>query len=385
MKIGINAHSIGFTADFRRSGTSRYADNLLRALSRIDSVNQYRVYVRPEERLQPLGLGPNFEMVHASWNTSRAVTRIVWENTIGTWQTRSWRPDVYHSLLNVAPLWLNCPSVVTIHDLGAFRYPAAYTLARRYYQQLGTRRTARRATAIITPTEAIALEVQKHFAVPAENICVTGEGVSTAFSPQMPATVRAWRQANAMPESFFLFVGNLEPRKNLASLLRAFAELKKRAKGRAPADLVIVGSKAWKYDETLALIPELGIADQVHLRGFVPDEELPLLYSAACCLVYPSLYEGFGLPPLEAMSGGCPVITSLDSALVEVGGTATRALDPFDTSGFADELQRMATDIAYREKWIAKGLERASLFSWEKAAQRTLELYARVALRRPAG
>lgn len=376
MKIALNAQSIGFSDGSQRSGTSRYSENLVKALSQIDSVNEYRVFVRPQEKERPLRLGSNFKIVHAKWDTSRPLSRIVWENSVAPSLLRSWKPDIYHCLLNAIPFYRCCPTVVTLLDLAPFRFAQTYRWGQRNYQQLVTRWSASHAQEIVTISEAIRSELIEKFQLDPRRITATGAAVSTFFSARDPQQIVAWRKEKNLPEAFFLFVGNLEPRKNLLQLLRAYAYSKKQ--GEALPPLMVVGARAWKYAPIVSLLSELGLDDCVHLQGYVPDEELPFWYGAAQCFIYPSLYEGFGLPPLEAMACGCPVLVSQDPALLEVGASAVCSVDPQDTVGFTEALRKIARDTEYRRSLSQKGLERSKAYTWTQVAQNNLQVYRKL-------
>lgn len=376
MKIALNALSIGFTDGAQRSGTSRYAENLLRALSRLDKKNEYLTLLHPAEKNHPLDLGDNFQRVHATWNTSSATARVLWENSFANYPVKRFHPDLYHGFLNALPYFLPCPTVVTIHDLAPFRVPEAYRVSRRWYQQHAIRRSVRASSLVLTPTQAIREEVIQRFHLPAEKTMATGEGVADFFSPLSPSAVEEWREKMGVPPRFFLFVGNLEPRKNLLALLEVFSAWRKRSSHKIP--LVVIGAKAWKYAPILECVQRRQLQQAVVLAGYVPDSQLPYWYQAALAFIYPSQYEGFGLPPLEAMACGCPVVVSRDPALVEVGGDAVLAIDPRDSERFLTTLENLASDPLLREQLRQKGIQRAQDFSWEKAARKTLEGYSRL-------
>ncbi len=373
MKIAINALCIGFANNAQRSGTSRYAENLLLALSKLDSSNQYLVLLRNDEKHSPLLLGTNFTKKHAPSWANKPRGRIFWENLAAPSLVRQFGADIYHCLLNASPFRFPCPTLVTIHDLAPFVCPETYPIFQRFYQQWAIGHSVRKASYLFTPTQAVQNQIVERFSVSDERIVATGEGANSEFRPFSLEATSAWRKTKGLPEVFFLFVGNLEPRKNLLSLLRAYADWKK-TRNSPVVPLYIVGAKAWKYSTTLSAISELGLNDCVVLQGYAPDSELPYWYNCAQSLIYPSSYEGFGLPPLEAMACGCPVVTSLDPALREVGADTAVALDPNDTRAFSLILEQM-THPSSRSIYSKKSLDRASKFSWDKTANHTLQTY----------
>jgi glycosyltransferase involved in cell wall biosynthesis len=202
-------------------------------------------------------------------------------------------------------------------------------------------------------------------------------GVDKAFRPFPERKVASFRQQRGLPEKIILFVGTIEPRKNLARLVEAYSHLRDRS-----VKLVIGGARGWLYEEVFARVEELELTGDVLFPGYIPPDELPLWYNVAELFVYPSLYEGFGLPPLEAMACGTPVITSNVSSLPEVVGEAGLTVDPMDSEGLAETINQMLDDGALRQSMRERGLARASRFSWTKAARETVRVYRRALDRR---
>jgi alpha-1,3-rhamnosyl/mannosyltransferase len=211
-----------------------------------------------------------------------------------------------------------------------------------------------------------------------ERIDVTYQAPRAQFRPATPAQVTATLHALALPPSFFLYVGTLEPRKNIAGLLTAYAALPSALRQTHP--LVLAGGIGWKMEALSDEIQRLGIRPALRLLGYLGDEVLAALYTTATAFVWPTFYEGFGLPPLEAMACGCPVITSAVASLPEVVGDAGILLDPCDTRVWADAMRRMAEDAGWRADWAVRGSQRAGQFSWPCCARQTLACY-RAALR----
>jgi glycosyltransferase involved in cell wall biosynthesis len=265
--------------------------------------------------------------------------------------------------------------VITVHDLSFLRFPERFRPANRLYLSTLTRLSCRRARRVIAVSQATADEVVQLLDVPADCVDVVPHGVEhTRFCPLPPARVEAFRREKGLPERFVLFVGTLEPRKNLITLIEAFARLQA---ARDRVHLVIAGGKGWYYQEVFKRVEELDLGKAVHWVGFVPGAELPLWYNAATVFVYPSLYEGFGMPLLEAMACGTPVIASATSSLPEVVGDAGFLVPPHDVTGLADNMERLLVDADWQVELSRRGRARASAFTWDATAQATVASYHR--------
>jgi len=265
--------------------------------------------------------------------------------------------------------------VVTIYDLSFLLYPESFKRFKRFYLGLFTRLSARRARRIIAISESTKRDVVRLLGVSPEKVEVIYCGTDGAFRPLPEDRVAAFRSKRGLPERFILFVGTIEPRKNVTRLIEAFSTL--RPCDFANLKLVIGGAKGWSYQDVFARVEELGLGGEVMFPGYIPVSELPLWYNAAELFVYPSLYEGFGLPPLEAMACGTPVVTANTSSLPEVVGEAGLTVDPLDIEGLAEAMRRVLGDEALRQEMRERGLQRARDFSWTKTAQETVQVYQR--------
>lgn len=375
-RIGIDAHLLSFAASYRQAGVSRYIAELLRALATAcvpssDQQHEYIAFTGPQR--PPAGFVPpqTLQWRQSRWPTARAAVRIAWEQALGPVVTRRERLDLWHGPVNVLPLALPCPGVVTVHDVAFLAYPSAYHPAKRRYLSLMTGLSTRRAARVIAVSASTRAELVRWLGVPASKIVVIHNAADRRYTPLPPDEVARFRAARDLPKRMLLAVGTLEPRKNLRGLLEAFALL-------APdtdATLVIVGAKGWLYDEIFATLEQLGLRDRVRFAGYVPGEELPLWYNAAEVFVYPSLYEGFGLPPLEALACGAPVVTSAASSLPEVVGDAAVLADPRDPAALAAALRRVLDDAELRAALRERGPRRAAEFSWRRTAAATRAVY----------
>jgi glycosyltransferase involved in cell wall biosynthesis len=368
LHIGVNAHLLSLAQGYRSAGINWYIHNLLRHLPGVDPEIGYTVF---------LGTGGysaarSIRLQVSRVPTGRPPVRILWEQAFQPWAVRRARVDLLHGPAFVGPLASGCPSVVTFHDLSFLFYPQGFRRLNRTYLRTFGRLSAGRARRVIAVSESTKRDLVKCYGLPPDRIDVVYNGVDAGFRPMPTDRVNAFRSREVLPERFILFVGTLEPRKNVTRLIEAYARL---PKGRPP--LVLVGSKGWLYDEIFARVEALGLQDEVRFAGYVPADALPYWYNAAELLAYPSLYEGFGLPPLEAMACGTPVVTSTASSLPEVVGNAGLLVDPTDVEALAAAMERVLSEPDLRRQMQAAGLARARHFSWETTARRTVETYRR--------
>jgi glycosyltransferase involved in cell wall biosynthesis len=344
-----------------RTGTERYSFELIAALARIDRFNRYTLFTNGlPDTLPPLG--PNFEL--RSVRAPRLWTHL----RLGP-QTLFTRADVLFVPAHVIPLVATHPSVVTIHDLGYLRFPQAHTRQQRIELDLTTRWSVRRATRVIAISQATKDALVEHYAADPARVTVVHHGVSTAFRPVDAASVATVKARYGLQKPYFFYVGTVQPRKNLARLIAAFTQVAGQLGG---IELVIAGRSGWLSAQIEAEARAAGLGERIRFPGFLPDEDLPALLSGALAFVFPSLYEGFGMPVLEAMACGTPVLTSNSSALPEVSGEAAVLIDPTDTAAIVAALRQLAIDEGLRSALTDRGLRHAAGFSWERCARETL-------------
>ena len=370
MHIAIDAHSVGTGL----AGNETYAANLVEALAEVDGENRYTVYVTRDEAAERFGgRWPNVSVRRTLPHTP--LVRI--PLTLSAELRR--RPvDLLHVQYTAPPL-APCPVVATVHDLSFEHLPETFKRRSRVQLRLTVRATARRAAHVIAPSEFTRRDLLETYGLDPARVTTIPLAVSPHFRPVEEASeLERVRRLYGIEGEYVLAVGSIQPRKNLARLVRAYSALR-RGRGRSNLpQLVLVGKKAWLYGETLRAIEAEGVGGSVVVTGYVSEGDLPALYSGALCFAYPSYFEGFGLPPLEAMNCGAPVLTGSLTSLPEVVGDAGLTVDPFDTEALAEALARLIDDAALRAELRARGLQRARGFDWRETARMTLQIYRRV-------
>ncbi len=372
MRIAIDASTIS-----TQGGPRTYVLGLLDALFRIDRENEYVVFYN-----DPCHLG-RFPLARELVLPGKSPLARLWrEHILLPMACRRERIDLLHCPKSAIPFYSPCPTVVTLHDLIPLRHPETEKLAARIYWRLQIPIAARRSSYIITDSEHARQEIMADYQVAPQRI----KAIMLGFDPRMtvkpdPADTAAVMNKYGLIEGYILYVGTIQPRKNIDTLIEAYARLR-LVRDDMPK-LVIVGRKGWLYDQLFARIKELDLVDEIIFTGFVPDEELPQLYGGATLFAYLSFFEGFGLPPLEAMACGLPVITSDTTSLPEVVGDAGITVPPADIAAVATAIARIMDDGEFARTLGNRGLERAKLFSWDAAARQTLAIYCQLAKSNP--
>ena len=368
LHIAIDAHAVGTGL----AGNETYVASLVEALAEVDQTNRYTLYVTKAEAVERFhGRWPNFEVRRTLPHTPLVRVPV----TLSAELRR--RPvDVLH-VQYTAPPAAPCPVVATIHDL-SFEHIRA-TFKRRSWMQLRltVRRTARRAREVVTLSEFSRRDLIDTYGLPPERVTVTPAAAAPRFRPAAAEEIQRVRHVYGITREYVLAVGSIQPRKNLARLFAAYASLRRARGGDKLPQLVVVGKRAWLYEETLRAARECGIDSEVIFTGYAPEADLPALYSGAFCFVYPSYFEGFGLPPLEAMACGTAVVAADRTSLPEVVGDAGLLVNPFDADEIAGALARLIDDETLRATLAGRGLGRAARFDWRDTARRTLEVYKR--------
>jgi glycosyltransferase involved in cell wall biosynthesis len=377
MQVALNAQLLSTTASYRGAGVSNYSRHLLLALGALAQET-------PDLALTAFVNVADFaadgvQMVRSRLPLQQPLARIAWEQSTLPLALRTAQADLVHGLVNVLPLATPVPGVVTVHDLSFVRLPEKLPRAKRWYLTQLCRASVQKARRVIAVSRQTADDLCEFFDLPAARISVIHNGVADHFAPQAPAAIAAFRQQHGLPERFLLYLGTLEPRKNLPLLIRAYAQWRKRATPTERAiPLILAGGKGWFYAEIFRLVQALDLTEMVRFPGFIPDAELPAWYSAAEVFIYPSLFEGFGLPVLEAMACGTPVICSAIASLCEVVGESALTFPAEDEHQLAALIGEAIRHAALRADLQQRGRQQAGQFSWHQTAAATAALYHKV-------
>jgi glycosyltransferase involved in cell wall biosynthesis len=359
-RVAVDVHMIGS----RESGNETYMAQLAPALSRLGGYD-YLFYTD-----NPAALPAEL----ATGGTIRPFERVPFLLRKPVLYPRLLRED--HAALvhvtGVAPLHSPCPTVVAVHDVSYLLFPRLYARKHRLLSGVLARHSARRAACVITISECSRRDITRFFGIPPERIVVTPLAAGSQYRPQPREAIERVRATYDLPDRYVLAVGTLQPRKNLLRLVEAFRNV---ASAVPDVQLALVGRSLWRGSEVERAVARAGLEGRVRFTGYVPDTDLPALYAGAAAFCYPSLYEGFGMPPLEAMACETPVVTSNTSSLPEVVGDAAITVDPTSIGEIATGLRALLTSDALSREYRHRGLAQARRFSWDRTAQLTREVY----------
>ncbi len=368
LRIGINASKV---CDVH-TGVGRYTSNLRKSILAANGKNSYYFYVPGNVCNSIEADMPEIHSEKPETAIQNNTLRILWEQIILPVYSRKDSLDLFHYTDHALSLFQTTrPTIITVHDIAYVRFPNLLNKSRQIYKKNILRISIERADIIIADSFSTKRDIIKYYGVKEEKIKVVHLGVERRFRPI--SDVEEYRLRNNLPSKMILNVGTLEPRKNVVTLIKAFKKL--REKGCKDYKLAIAGEKGWLYRQIFKEASLGNIEQEILFLGVVSDDDLPMLYNCADVFVYPSLYEGFGLPPLEAMACGIPVITSNTSSLPEVVGDAGIMVDPTDPDSLCEAMLNVLTNKEMRRRMSSKGLKRSKLFSWEKSAKEILEIY----------
>ena len=364
----------GTTLTPGRTGVGYYTEHLLQHLAREVAGTGDEIVVvsnKPIDTQAPL---PAHVRIH---NGHRFPIRIGWMQLRAASALNALQPDVAHFTNGMIPIASPVTTIVTVHDMSLRLYPQCHPLRRLLLNRPLMHVAISQASAIVTVSHSARRDLLRLHGVAPDRVSVVHEAASPAFRPIIDrARLDAIKAQYGLPDRFILYVGTIEPRKNLGRLMEAFAAARKSG---IPHHLVCVGPYGWSSSDLSGRIDRLGIRHAVHFTGYVPFEDLPAFYNLGDFFVFPSLYEGFGLPVVEAMASGAAVLTSNSSSLGEIAGDAAETVDPTDTDAMMAAICRLATDAALRRHRAEKGLERSKTFSWTQTAREMLAVYHRAA------
>jgi glycosyltransferase involved in cell wall biosynthesis len=370
LHIAIDAHSVGSGL----GGNETYATNLIEALAEIDSVNRYTLYVTKTAAIDRFDKRwPNVELRQTLPHTP--LVRIPITLSL---ELRRRPVDILH-VQYTSPPFTPCPVVNTIHDLSFEHLPE--TFKRRSWRQmrLTIRRSAQTATQIITDSNFSREDILRTYKLSPERVTATPLAASAIFRPVEDFNeIERVRQRYGIAGDYILTVGSIQPRKNLPRLIRAFAMLCREGQIRPLPKLVVVGKRDWLYEETVEAAENSEVRERILFTDYVPESDLPALYTGATCFVYPSYFEGFGIPPLEAMRCGTPTITGDRTCFPEIIGDGGLMVDPYDERAIVDAIVKIFAHPGLRAELRTKAINRASLFDWKETARQTLSVYQKV-------
>lgn len=371
LRIAIDAHSVGAGL----GGNESYATNLIEALAEIDSVNNYTLFVTREAAIKRFrNRWPNFTV-----RSTLPHTPLVRIPLTLSAELRRHPVDVLHVQFT-SPPFAPCPVVLSIHDLSFEHLPDTFNRRSWVQLRITVRRSARSAAKVLALSEHARQDIISTYKISPDNVSAIPIAAAPHFAPvQDEKELQRVRHTYGIARNYILTVGSIQPRKNLGRLAQAYARLRERFTGIECPQLVVVGRRAWLYRETLREFEQLRTRGGVVVTGYVPESDLPALYSGAVCFIYPSYFEGFGLPPLEAMKCGAPVIAGNRTSLPEVIGDAGLLVDPFDVDAIASAISNVIVDSNLRSELSSKSVERARMFDWRETARRTLEVYREAA------
>jgi len=361
--VGIDASR---AVSLRPTGTETYSRRLIQALLDLDTPHRFRLYFRAPP---PAG------------DFAAADRRVIpfprlWSHVRLSWEIARRPPDLLFVPAHVLPIIHPRRSVVTVHDLGYLHFPRAHPLRQRLYLDLSTRWSARAAAHLLADSQATKADLVARYRTPPEKVTVAYPGSDESLSPvRDPAAIAAAKARYGIRGDYFLYLGTLQPRKNLATLIAAFAALQPETLKPETA-LVIAGQKGWLYHDLFDPVRRLGLEGRVCFPGYVAEADKAALLSGALAFVFPSLYEGFGLPVLEAQACDCPVVCANTSSLPEVAGDSALLVAPTDAAALTAALARLAGDPSLRADLVERGRTNLRRFSWERCARTVLDVIA---------
>lgn len=377
MVIGIDGNEANVT---KRVGISEYAYWLLHYFSKFAEEGKtpgvtFVIYLKqpPVKSLPEETRNWRYKIVRPGkfWTQFGLPINLYWSRP---------KPDLFFSPTHYAPRFSPVPSVISVMDLSFLRFPELFNRSDMYQLKNWTKYSVKKAAKIVTISNSSRNDIIKTYQIPEERVQTIYPGIKQTVSLQ--PRVYAMNELKAkynISDNFILFVGTLQPRKNIGRLIEAFSKIKNQESGIQNLQLIVIGKRGWLFEEILEAPAKFGVEDNVKFLEGINDDELAVFYKHALCYVLPSLYEGFGLPVVEAMKHGCPVITSNISSLPEAGGDAALYVNPEDVNDIAEKITRVVKDKDLRKELSEKGKKQAAKFSWEKTAKETLKVLVDVA------
>lgn len=365
MKIGIMLRHLGSKGP--EVGTRVYAENVVEGILERDKKNKYLLIYNDKESLGKYSKYPN-----ATEIVIRMPTKLLWDQFAIPLLVKREKLDLIFNPKFTVPLFSGCKTVFAIHGMEWYIYPEVYNWYDIIYVKIALPFYCRKADAIVAVSKLVKSDIINYIGIYKDKIKTIYEAANKIFRPLRDQdTLIAIKEKYNLPDRFILYVGGIFPSKNFGGLVKAFYNLKKKGSYK----LVVVGSKRWKFEKDFKLINELDLNDDIHFTGRIPQIDLPAFYNLAEIFVFPSLYEGFGIPVLEAMACGCPVIASKTGALPEIAGDAAAFIDPYDIKEMSDTMNKVLTNENFRQELIEKGYKQVKNFSWDKCATEIIEVF----------
>lgn len=372
MKIGIDLTPLPSNP----VGAGTYMIQLVRALVALPTEHQFVLFSQQRGK-KAVGDLPSDRAAWVITPDRDPAARLIWEQLRLPNLVRSSGIQLLHSLHYTRPFLLPCHSIVTFHDMTFFLFPEMHTRSKRLFFPRAIRFSAKHSDSIIAVSDSTRRDAIRILNLPPERIVAVPNGIDQVFRPVADRqSLQECKRKYGLPDEFILYLGLIEPRKNVPLLLDAYAHLS-RQKSIPP--LVLAGRRGWMVDEVFRLIDELQLKDKILLPGYIDSDDLPLIYNLASIFVYPSTYEGFGFPPLEAMACGTPVITTAVSAMLDYVGEAGLLVPPQDEQALTSALDRLLSDPVLRERLTKEGPAHAAPFTWERTARETMNIYEKFA------
>lgn len=371
MRIGIDATAL----PPQPVGAGNYIIHLIRAMAGLYTEDEFVIFTH-KQGFSLIDLPDSAGFTWEILEDSSPGSRLIWEQTLFPQLVYKSGIELLHSLHYTRPVRLPCKSVVTFHDMTFFLFPDLHTRSKRFFFPQAIKLSARRADALTAVSESTRQDAIRLLKIPPEKITTTHLGIDSSFRPIGDTSgIRQSVERYGLPERYLLYVGLIEPRKNLPMLVNAFKKFNEK---QGDYKLVLAGRFGWMYEELLEQIKRLGLEQAVHFTGYVPQKDLPLVYNLSSLFVYPTIYEGFGLPVLEAMACGVPVISTDTSSLPEIVGEAGILIPRDDAAALLNAIETVLGDEDLRRELIRKGLTRAARFSWQQTAKLTYQVYQKV-------
>ncbi len=374
LRVGINARYI----QRQMTGIEKYTYEIIKNVALNDPDTDYYIFFMKNIPVPEMDFPVNVKKINSRFSGKRRSTKLFWELVYLFFEIRKYKLDVFHGPAFFVPLMKpkRCKYITTVHDLAFLTYPKTFTISTKLYFFLLFRKSLRICDKIIAVSNVTKKDMVSYYAIPEEKVAVIHSGISSVYkAPGNEETKKEIMSKYNLPERYILFVGALSPRKNVVNILKAYKAYLQEQQKKESVKLVLVGKKAWLYDDIFSFISKNKMEEHVLFLDYVPENDVVTLYSNAELFLFPSLYEGFGFPVLEAMACGTPVITSNISSLPEVAGHAAILVNPENVEEIKEAMIKIGSNPKLREDLIKKGKNQVKKFTWKEAAEKTIQVY----------